>query len=384
MKFWGGWPHVTSDLTRRDLIQAATLARWREDEPANWIPFKWLALLEPLLWLAGTIAVLLYVFPGKEESITLWQIVTWLFTAVFIATQYRRFLETFGLKNRRLFRLRNLIAGAYFCPDLARAENADVSPPLLAVRPDVVPIDKGGNSEDEDKVGNSEFRAILFKVGIPRYPMRQRYLKPKFTRKGSRSERLFDARRWASAAVLSDLARVLFIMIIAAQSILFTLWSIGAVHSTHPISAHIVQKTIMFDIADSLLRTIPTLELQDVLGITHSELLNHSLLYRLVLFALRIGVLVPIISALISLFGIVRTFNPVHPLVEDPIVQTTVDVFTRKDFRNEFIPPPGGFAKWAAGEAARTLNSEAVSSGDDKPWTAEKVLDHIGRAGVFA
>ena len=214
--------------------------------------------------------------------------------------------------------------------------------------------------------------------------MRQRYLKPEFAREASRSKRLFDARWWAGAAVLRDLAQVLFLMVIAAQSILFAFWSIGAVHSTHPISAHVVQKTIMFDIADSLLRTIPTLELQDVLGITPSELLNHSLLYRLVLFALRIGVLVPIISALISLFGIVRTFNPVHPLVGDPIVQTTVDTFTRKDVRNKSISPPEGWPMWAAREAARTLNSEAISSGDGKPWTGQKVLDHIDRTGVFA
>ena len=132
MKFSRGWQHVTADLTTRDLLQAAKFARWREDEPAKWIPFKWLALLEPLLWLAGTIGVLVYAFPsGKAESITWTQLASWLAIVVFIITQYRRFLDTFGLKNRRLTRLRDLIAGAYFCPDLARLENADVSPPLL-------------------------------------------------------------------------------------------------------------------------------------------------------------------------------------------------------------------------------------------------------------
>jgi hypothetical protein len=386
MKFWGRWQHVTSDLTTRDLLQAATFARWREAEPANWIPFKWLALLEPLLWLAGTIAALVYAVPSKAESITWTQLVSWLAVAVLIKTQYQSFLATFGLKNRRLTRLRDLIAGAYFCPDLAKADYADVIPRIRKARPDdVVLIDKIGNSEDE--VGNSEFKELnLFTMRLRplRYPMRQYYRRRKLTREGSRSERLFDARRWASVAVLRDLAQVLFIMVIAAQSILFALWSIGAVHSTHPISAHVAQKAIVFDIADSLLRTIPTLELQDVLGITQSELFNHSLLYRLVLFVLRIGVLVPIISALISLFGIVRTFNPSNPLVEDSIVQATVGVFTRKGFRRITIIPPESFAMWAADEGARTLNSRATSSGDGKPWTGEKVRDHINRTGVFA
>ena len=183
------------------------------------------------------------------------------------------------------------------------------------------------------------FCPSLLNDRLPRYPMRRSSLRFKVTRRGSNSERLLDARRWAASVVVGDLAQILFLMVAATQALLFGLWSVGAIHSTHPITANMAQRTIVIDVVDDILRTIPTLELQDVFGLTQSEVFSHSILYRLVLFALRIGVLIPIVSAQISPFGLIRTFNPSQPIVEDQVVQTTVSIFTSTEFHTVSIHP---------------------------------------------
>jgi len=324
-----------------------------------------MALLPPLFYVLLTAGLLSIVYVGPataERSISWWTLLTWLVYLFTIVFRYQQFFAKFGTGSRRRARLRDLVAYAYFSADLTKTAGQPGSQ-------------------------------------LPSYPLRKLVRKRRSLREGSDFERLRDARRWAATAVIRDLAVALSVMMVLTSFVLLALWSLDVVNASHAINDTQAAPTITNDVIYAMLRSVPVLELPQLLGLTGSKLFEGDIVYRLVISAAQIGVIVPTVSTLVSLFGAIRLFNPIDPVVGDSVVRALVTQLASRDLHIVKAEPPSYATELeqslaadlfvfdvddSAASTAETLNGQDLSPDKHELWTQENILVHVDRVGVFA